>query len=140
MGTDPAGLQYQRLGQRYATDLTGAEFALIGPILRPAKNYARRRATDLRIVFNAFLYLLRNGCQCRVFSGFSARHSTQSHCVSVPSSTSTVRLRTAIALQALVMNCTASRLSRSLVAASIPRIGALSLDACGNSAGRAGRG
>jgi putative transposase len=57
---------YQRLWQRYASDLTDEAFALIGPMLPPAKNGGRRPATDLRIVLNAILYLLRTGCPSAV--------------------------------------------------------------------------
>ena len=64
--TDSARRQYQRLGRRYASDLTDEEFALIGPMLPPAKGGGRRRGTDLRIVLNAILYLLRTGCPSAV--------------------------------------------------------------------------
>jgi putative transposase len=66
MWTDSARRQYQRSGTRYASDLTDAEFALIEPMLPPAKRGGRRRATDLREVLNAILYLLRTGCQWRM--------------------------------------------------------------------------
>jgi len=74
MWTDSARRQYQRLGRRYASDLTDEEFALIGPMLPPAKGGGRRRGTDLRIVLNAILYLLRTGCQWRMLpEGFPPR-------------------------------------------------------------------
>jgi hypothetical protein len=62
MWTDSARRQYQRSGPRYASDLTDAEFALIEPMLPPAKRGGRRRTTVLREVLNAILYLLRTGC------------------------------------------------------------------------------
>ena len=62
MWTDSARRQYQRSGPRYASDLTDAEFALIEPMLPPAKRGGRRRKTVLREVLNAILYLLRTGC------------------------------------------------------------------------------
>jgi transposase len=66
MWTDSARLQYQRLSTRYASDLTDAEFALIEPMLPPAKRSGRRRTTGSREVLNAILYLLRTGCQWRM--------------------------------------------------------------------------
>jgi putative transposase len=66
MWTDSARRQYQRLGRRYASDLTDEEFALIGPMLPPAKGGGRPRGADLRTVLNAILYLLRTGCQWRM--------------------------------------------------------------------------
>jgi putative transposase len=66
MWTDSARRQYQRSGPRYASDLTDAEFALIEPMLPPAKRGGRRRTTVLREVLNAILYLLRTGCQWRM--------------------------------------------------------------------------
>ena len=66
MWTDSARRQYQRLGHRYASDLTDEEFALISPMLPPAKGGGRRRTTALREVLNAILYLLRTGCPSAV--------------------------------------------------------------------------
>jgi len=66
MWTASARRQYERLGRRYATDLTDGEFALIVPHLPPAECGGRSRTTDLREVLNAILYLLRTGCQWRM--------------------------------------------------------------------------
>lgn len=66
MWTDSARRQYRRLGRRYASDLTDEEFALIEPMLPAAKPGGRCRATALREVLNAILYLLRTGCQWRM--------------------------------------------------------------------------
>ncbi len=74
MLTDFARRQYQRLGHRYASDLTDEEVALISPMLPPAKAGGRRRTTALREVLNAILYLLRTGCQWRMLpEGFLPR-------------------------------------------------------------------
>lgn len=74
MWTDSARRQYQRLGRRYASDLTDEEFAVIEPLLPPAKWGGRRRTTALREVLNAILYLLRTGCQWRMLpEGFPPR-------------------------------------------------------------------
>ena len=45
MWTASARHQYRRSGGRYATDVTDAEFALIEPLLPPAKRGGRRRTT-----------------------------------------------------------------------------------------------
>jgi transposase len=66
MWTDAARRQYQRLGTRYASDLTDEELALIEPMLPAVKRGGRRRTTALREVLNAILYLLRTGCQWRM--------------------------------------------------------------------------
>ena len=66
MWTASARHQYRRSGGRYATDVSDAEFALIEPLLPPAKHGGRRRTTVLREVLNALLYLLRTGCPWRM--------------------------------------------------------------------------
>ena len=47
----------------YLTDLTDEQWALIAPLLPPAKPGGRPRTTDLREVLNTLLYLNRTGCQ-----------------------------------------------------------------------------
>ncbi len=66
MWTDSARRQYQRLGSRYASDLTDEEFEVIGPMLPAAKPGARGRTTALGELMNAILYLLRTGCPSAV--------------------------------------------------------------------------
>ena len=66
MWTASARAQYRRSGGRYASDVTDAEFALIGPLLPAAKRGGRSRTTVLREVVNAILYLLRTGCPWRL--------------------------------------------------------------------------
>ena len=62
MWTASARHRHRRSGGRYATDVTDAEFALIEPLLPPAKHGGRRRTTVLREMLNALLCLLRTGC------------------------------------------------------------------------------
>ena len=64
--TDGARRQYARPAERYATDLTDDEFALIGPHLSAPNRRGRPREVDLREVLNAILYLLRTGCPWRL--------------------------------------------------------------------------
>ena len=58
--------KYERAGQRYATDLTDAEWAVIEPHMPAAKPLGRPRATDLRAVLDGVLYMARTGCQWRM--------------------------------------------------------------------------
>ena len=58
--------KYEREGQRYASDLTDAEWALIEPHMPPAKRLGRPRGTELRSVLDAILYIARTGCQWRM--------------------------------------------------------------------------
>ena len=58
--------QYERSGGRYASDATGAEWALIAPFMPPRKKVGRPRTTELRDVFDAILYMVATGCQWRM--------------------------------------------------------------------------
>jgi transposase len=51
--------------QSYPSDLTDQEWAILEPLLPPAKPGGRPRTTDLRAVLNAMLYLDRTGGQWR---------------------------------------------------------------------------
>lgn len=50
----------------YNTDLTDGAWALVVPLLPPARPGGRPRTTDIRAVVNAIFYLLRTGCQWRL--------------------------------------------------------------------------
>jgi transposase len=52
-----------RRGLRYPSDLTEAEWALVAPLIRPAKRGGRPRSVDVREVLNAIFYVLWTGCQ-----------------------------------------------------------------------------
>ena len=52
-----------RRGLRYPSDLTDAEWALVRPLIRPAKRGGRPRTVDVREVLNAIFYVLSTGCQ-----------------------------------------------------------------------------
>jgi len=56
---------YERKGARYPSDLSDAEWALIAPLIPPAKRGGRRREVDVREVMNGVLYVLETGCQWR---------------------------------------------------------------------------
>jgi putative transposase len=66
MWTEITRQKYEREGQRYASDLTDAEWALIEPHMPAAKRLGRPRATELRSVLDAILYIARTGCQWRI--------------------------------------------------------------------------
>jgi transposase len=48
---------------RYPSDLTDAEWALVAPLIRPAKRGGRPRTVNVREVLNAIFYVLSTGCQ-----------------------------------------------------------------------------
>ncbi len=52
-----------RRGLRYDSDLTDAEWALVAPLIRPAKRGGRPRSVNVREVLNAIFYVLWTGCQ-----------------------------------------------------------------------------
>jgi transposase len=58
--------KYERKGQPYASDLTDEEWALIEPHMPVRKALGRPRKTELRMVVDAILYILRSGCQWRL--------------------------------------------------------------------------
>jgi transposase len=53
----------ERRGLRYPSDLTDAEWALIAPLIPPAKRGGRKRSVDVREVLNGIFYVLSTGCQ-----------------------------------------------------------------------------
>ncbi len=57
--------QYNRDHLRYPSDLTDAEWAVLAPMIPPAKPGGRRRSVNLREVVNGILYVLSTGCQWR---------------------------------------------------------------------------
>lgn len=57
--------KYNRDGLRYPSDLTDGEWALVAPLIPPAKRGGRRREVDVREVVNGLLYVLGTGCQWR---------------------------------------------------------------------------
>jgi putative transposase len=66
---------YVRVGGRYPSDMTDAEWALVEPLIPAAKLGGRPRKTDMRAAINAILYLLRTGCPWRYLprDGFPPR-------------------------------------------------------------------
>jgi len=54
------------LNNGYPSDLTDDQWAVIGPMLPPAKPGGRPRTVDLRNVVDGILYLVRSGCAWRM--------------------------------------------------------------------------
>lgn len=57
--------KYAVIRERYATDLSDEEFALIAPLL-PSPMRVGRKATDPRVILNALFYMIRAGCPWRL--------------------------------------------------------------------------
>jgi transposase len=66
MWTEMTRPKYERAGQRYASDLTDAEWAVIEPSMPARRALGRPRETNLRAVLDAILYIARTGCQWRM--------------------------------------------------------------------------
>ena len=52
--------------KRYASDLTDREWAILEPLIPPAKAGGRPRTVNMREVVNAIFYLVKTGCQWRM--------------------------------------------------------------------------
>jgi transposase len=65
MWTTANRVGYDRGGLRYPSDLTAAEWALVGPLIPPAKRGGNKRRVNIREVVNGLMYLLSTGCQWR---------------------------------------------------------------------------
>ena len=51
--------------ERYPSDMTDTEWAIIAPLIPPQRPGGRHRETDMREAMNAVRYVLRTGCQWR---------------------------------------------------------------------------
>ncbi|MFC7453372.1 transposase, partial [Insolitispirillum peregrinum] len=63
MWTEENRRVYERRGLRYPSDLTDEEWALVEPLIPPAKRGGRRRTVNIREVLNGIFYVLMTGCQ-----------------------------------------------------------------------------
>ena len=70
-----------RRGLRYESDLTDAEWALVAPLIRPAKRGGRPRTVDVREVLNAIFYVLWTGLSVE---GTSEGSAATQHRVGIP--------------------------------------------------------
>jgi len=65
MWTNENRKRYDRVQLRYPSDLTDEEWALIAPIIPPAKRGGGKRTVSIREVVNGLMYVLSSGCQWR---------------------------------------------------------------------------
>lgn len=65
MWTKENRARYDRSGLRYESDLTDAEWALVAPLIPPAKHGGAQRTVGVREILNGLMYLLSTGCQWR---------------------------------------------------------------------------
>jgi len=49
--------------KRYSSDLTDKEWAILEPLIPPAKRGGRPRTANMREVLNGIFYVLKTGCQ-----------------------------------------------------------------------------
>ncbi len=61
----PRTAKRERSSPCYPSDLTDQEWAILEPLIPPAKEGGRPRTTDMREVLNAMFYVDRTGCQWR---------------------------------------------------------------------------
>jgi transposase len=52
-----------RSGMRYPSDLTDAEWAIVAPMIPPARHGGLKRSMNVREVLNGIFYVLWTGCQ-----------------------------------------------------------------------------
>jgi len=57
--------RYDRSALRYPSDLTDGEWAILAPLIPPAKRGGRPREVDIRAVIGGLLYVLETGCPWR---------------------------------------------------------------------------
>ncbi len=59
---------------RFETDMTDEEWAVIAPLIPPPGRMGRPRELDMREVFNAVQFILGTGCQWRAVPKRFRRH------------------------------------------------------------------
>jgi len=63
MWTNENRSRYDRSKLRYPSDVTDGEWALIGPLIPPAKRGGNKRTVNGREIVNGLMYILSTGCQ-----------------------------------------------------------------------------
>jgi transposase len=71
--------RYNRDQLRYPSDVTEEEWAVIAPLIPPARRGGRKRSVNIREVFNGVLYILSTGCQWRAIPKDFPPRSTLFH-------------------------------------------------------------
>src|SRR3954471_3594660 len=71
---------HRRVCACYPSDMTDREWAIIAPLLPPARAGGRPRAGDLRAVMDAILFIASSGCQWRMLpKDFPPRSTVQGY-------------------------------------------------------------
>lgn len=65
MWTKESRARYDRSALRYPSDLTNGEWAVLAPLIPPARHGGRPREVDIRAVIGGLLYVLETGCPWR---------------------------------------------------------------------------
>ena len=73
MWTSKNRRRYDRSRLRYPSDLTDEEWALVEPLIAPAKRGGNRRHVVVREVVNGLMYILSTGCQWRARGATSSK-------------------------------------------------------------------
>ena len=68
--------RYDRSKLRYPSDLTDGEWALVAPLIPPAKRGGNKRTANMREVVNGLMYILSTGCQWAAMPKDLAARST----------------------------------------------------------------
>ena len=63
MWTNENRARYDHSKLRYPSDLTDDEWAIIGPLIPPAKRGGNKRTVNERQVINGLMFILSTGCQ-----------------------------------------------------------------------------
>ena len=69
MWTDITRAKHARKGQRYSSDLTDAEWAVLEPVLPPMSRLGRPPKWPRRTIMNGLFYVLRGGLPWRMLPG-----------------------------------------------------------------------
>ena len=69
----------KRVGLRYPSDMSDVEWALVGPMIPPARRGGRPRDVNVREVLNAVFYVLATGCQWQALPKDLPPRSTAHH-------------------------------------------------------------
>src|SRR5205085_6485430 len=77
---DIARQDHRRVCARYPSDMADREWAIIAPLLPPARSGGRPRTVDLRTAMDAILFIASSGCQWLMLpTDFSPRSMVQGY-------------------------------------------------------------
>jgi putative transposase len=76
MWTPETRAEHDRDDLRYPSDLTDAEWQILGPLLPPPSETGRHRSWPMREMMNAIFFVLRGGCPWRMLPAHFPPHQT----------------------------------------------------------------